>query len=278
MLMGKCKYCGMSAGWFSSKHKECKQINVKSLADISALSCRAIIEHIDGNETRALIRELQLQGYVNDQELEAAVGKGIASAVDHFLDDNVLSEQEESSIDKYLKVLPISGEALNALGLSQRMVKASIIRSISQGQVPDPKFTIDGNLPFLFQKSEKLIWVFQDVDYLEQRTRMEYQGGSQGVSVRITKGVYYRTGAFKGRRVEVEELKNIGTGIVALTSKHIYFGGSQTSFKVPYSKIVALNTYSDGIQIQKDGVRSKPQIFKGLDGWFASNIITNLNG
>ena len=142
MLMGKCKYCGMSAGWFSSKHKECKQINVKSLADISALSCRAIIEHIDENETRALIRELQLQGHVNEQELEAAVGKGIASAVDHFLNDNVLSEQEESSIDKYLKVLPISGEALNALGLSQKMVKAYIILSISQGQVPDPKWRI----------------------------------------------------------------------------------------------------------------------------------------
>jgi hypothetical protein len=46
-----------------------------------------------------------------------------------------------------LKVLPISGEALNALGLSQKMVKAYIILSISQGQVPDPKFTIDGNLP-----------------------------------------------------------------------------------------------------------------------------------
>ena len=276
--MGKCKYCGLPVGWFRVEHKECKQINVKSRADITALSCQAIIEHIDENETRSLIRELQLQGHVTEQELEAAVGEGIASAVDHFLNDNVLSEQEESSIDKYLKVLPISGEALSDLGLSQKLVKASIIRSISQGQVPDPKFTIDGNLPFLFQKSEKLIWVFQDVDYLEQRTRMEYQGGSQGVSIRITKGVYYRTGAFKGRRVEVEELKNIGTGIVALTSKHIYFGGSQTSFKVPYSKIVALNTYSDGIQIQKDGVRSKPQIFQGLDGWFASNIITNLNG
>ncbi len=276
--MGKCNYCGLPVGWFRAEHKECKQINVKSRADITALSCQAIIEHIDEKETRSLIRELQLQGHVTKKELEAAVGEGIKSAIDHFLDDNVLSEQEESSIDKYLKVLPISGEALNALGLSQKIVKASIIRSISQNQVPDPKFTIDGNLPFLFQKSEKLIWVFQDVDYLEQRTRMEYQGGSHSVSIRITKGVYYRTGAFKGRRVEVEELKNIGTGFVALTSKHIYFGGSQTSFKVPYSKIVALNTYSDGIQIQKDGVRSKPQIFKGLDGWFASNIITNLNG
>lgn len=276
--MGKCKYCGNSAGWFSSKHKDCEQKHTKTINDISDISYRAITEHIDADETRSLIQELQSAGFVNNQELEAAVGEGITRAVDRFLDDNFLSEEEEDSIDKYLEILPISGEQLSALGLSEKIVKASIIRSISQGDIPDPKFSINGNLPFLFQKSEKLIWVFQGVEYLEQRTRTEYHGGSQGVSIRITKGVYYRTGAFKGQRVEVEELKNIGTGIVALTSKHIYFGGSQTSFKIPYTKIVALKTYSDGIQVQKDGVRSKPQFFKGLDGWFASNIITNLNG
>ena len=37
---------------------------------------------------------------------------------------------------------------------------------------------------------------------------------------------------------------------------------------------ILINWFLRGIQIQKDGVRSKPQIFRGLDGWYASNIIT----
>lgn len=278
MIMGKCKFCGKSAGWFSSKHKACERMHSKSLEGIRSVVFNGITEHWDIEELKSRMHQLQSIVTMDEKQLQTAIGEGLTLSVDHFLDDNILSEEEENSIDQYLKALPISGDALMAMGLSERIVKASIIRSISEGKVPDPKFSIDGNLPFLFQKSEKLIWIFQDVEYLEQRTRTEYQGGSQGVSIRITKGVYYRTGAFKGKRVEVEELKSLGTGIVALTSKHIYFGGRQTSFKVPYSKIVSLNTYSDGIRIQKDGVRSKPQFFKGIDSWFASNLITNLNG
>ena len=37
---------------------------------------------------------------------------------------------------------------------------------------------------------------------------------------------------------------------------------------------ILINWFLRGIQIQKDGVRSKPQILRGLDGWYASNIIT----
>jgi len=33
---------------------------------------------------------------------------------------------------------------------------------------------------------------------------------------------------------------------------------------------ILINWFLRGIQIQKDGVRSKPQIFRGLDGWYAS--------
>ena len=54
-------------------------------------------------------------------------------------------------------------------------------------------------LPFNLMKSEDLVWVFKDVDYFVEKTRTHYKGGSQGVSVRVMKGVYYRTGGFKGR-------------------------------------------------------------------------------
>jgi len=29
--------------------------------------------------------------------------------------------------------------------------------------------------------------------------------------------------------------------------------------------------------LQKDGANGKPQVLKGLDGWFAYNLISNLN-
>jgi hypothetical protein len=54
-----------------------------------------------------------------------------------------------------------------------------------------------GNLPFVFQKDEKLIWVFQNVEFYEEHTRTEYQGGSIGGSVRIARGFYLRTSAFR---------------------------------------------------------------------------------
>jgi hypothetical protein len=49
-----------------------------------------------------------------------------------------------------------------------------------------------------------------------------------------------------------------------------------TSFKIPFAKIVAIQSFSDGIQVQKDGIRSRPQVFKGVDEWFVSNVISLL--
>ena len=154
---------------------------------------------------------------------------------------------------------------------------SSILRDLTEGKIPEQRIKIDGQLPFLFQKSESLIWVFTNVEFYEQRTRTEYRGGSQGVSVRVAKGVYYRTSSFKGRPVQISEMKYIGTGILALTTKHIYFGSPEKKIKIPINKLVSIEPYEDGIGLQKDGVTAKPQIFKNIDGWFAHNAISNLS-
>ena len=111
----------------------------------------------------------------------------------------------------------------------------------------------------------------------EQRTRTQYQGGYSGVSVRIAKGVYYRTGGFKGHPVKIEEMKYIGTGIFAITNKHVYFASSSKSFRIQFGKIITMDPYEDGIGLQKDGATAKPQVFKNIDGWFTYNVISNLN-
>lgn len=276
--MGKCKFCGESAGFLKSSHKACKQKNESAKKEVVKRTITAITTSAEVSELLTELQRIKREGHLSEADLSQNLAKALSESVEEFLADHHLSLEEETTLDAFTEALPIQDDHLNALGLSERIVKASILRDLSEGKVPDPKVTVSGNLPFLFQKSEKLLWIFQNVEYLERRTRTEYQGGSQGVSIRITKGVYYRTGAFKGRKVEVEELKSMGIGIVALTTKHLYFGNSSTSFKIPYRKVISLNSYSDGLGIQKDGVRSKPQIFKGVDAWFASNIISNLNG
>ena len=144
-----------------------------------------------------------------------------------------------------------------------------------EGNIPQ-RVQINTALPFNFQKSETLIWVFDRVDYYEDKTRRKYVGGSSGFSFRIAKGIYFRTGGFKGHPVETTERVHMGTGIMAVTNKHIYFTSSQKTFRVRLDKIVSFMPYSDGVGIQRDAASAKPQFFITGDGWFTYNLLVNV--
>ena len=55
--------------------------------------------------------------------------------------------------------------------------------------VPDRQ-DIKGTVPFNLMKSEILVWVMQDADYIETVVRQERRGSSHGLSIRIARGVY----------------------------------------------------------------------------------------
>lgn len=135
---------------------------------------------------------------------------------------------------------------------------------------------IEGSLPINFQKGENPVWLFPNSEYLEDRTKRHYVGASHGVSIRVMKGVYYRTSAFKGNAIERTERTHIDTGWVVPTNKNIYFAGPSKSLRVPYSKIVSFLPFSDGFGILRDTATAKPQIFVTGDGWFSYNLVTNL--
>ncbi len=215
--------------------------------------------------------------FIKQEEINNLYSEGFDNAVNKLLKDGLIPTEDESRINEFIKYFNFGQDVLNKSGSLEKVFKSSILKDVMDGKVPESKLKIEGNLPFLFQKSEYLIWVFQNVEYYEHLTRTEYHGGSQGISVKIAKGLYYRTSGFKGNPVKIDELQDVGKGIVALTNKQIYFSSGAKSFKVPYNKIVTLNPYEDGIGFQKDGANSKPQILRGLDSWFAYNLITNLN-
>jgi len=171
------------------------------------------------------------------------------------------------------EIFDISMAELQQLSNFEKLLQAGTIRDVING-VLNPRIKIY-NHPFNLQKNEQFIWIFENVKYYEVKTRTRYEGGSQGVSVRVMKGMYYRTGSFKGNPVQYSETTHIATGILGVTQKHIYFHSSKKSFRIPYSKIISFQNFSDGIGIQRDAQTAKPQMFITGDGWFINNLIQN---
>lgn len=275
--MSDCIYCGQSAGFLKSKHQGCEmKYQTGSLQIVESIKS-AIMSNLDFYKLENDIKDMASKLYIKSIELNDLYTKGFDNAVDFFLNDSIITTDEELKIYKFRSHFNFGQEIIDKNGSLQRIVKSSILRDILNGNPPAAKMNIQGNLPFLLQKSENIIWIFKNVDFYEQRTQTEFHGRSQGLSFRVAKGVYYRTGTFKGHPVKTEEMKYICNGLVGLTDKNIYFSSAMKNLKIPYNKIITLDPYEDGLGIQKDGASSKPQIFKGLDSWFTYNLISNLN-
>lgn len=61
-----------------------------------------------------------------------------------------------------------------------------------------------------------------------------------------------------------------------VTNINIYFYSAAKSIKFPYNKIISYVPFEDGIGIQQDKANAKTIYFKGLDGRFAFNIVSNI--
>lgn len=273
--MGDCKFCRKPSGFLRGLHKECKSKHNDAGNKIISL-----VENIGSNGGDFLSLEKQitenaLSGYIDSSKINQFVVSGWEKAVERAFDDGVLTEGEESSLVSLMEYFSLSQVQLDKNGAYTKIVKGAVLRDVFEGIIPE-RVKTDGNLPFNFQKNEKVIWVFQNVEYYEQKKRTQYVGRSQGVSIRIAKGIYYRTGAFKGERVETHETIHTDTGILGITNKHIYFTGDDKSFRIRHDKIVSFEPFSDGIGLQRDAITAKPQSFVTGDGWFTYNLITNV--
>ena len=274
--MGKCKFCGKSAGLFKKVHNECKLKNKQGLEALE----KKLDKFTEDNPCLIKIDELKEianQSYIPLNKLDEILVNKYVNLLDFFLDDGILTIDEEKVLENFQNNLAISQDKLEAKDALSRTLRSAIIRDLINGDEFKNRLNISGNLPFKFQKNEYLVWLFQNVELFEQRTKTTYEGSSQGLSFKITKGVYYRTSSFKGHPVKTTNIVPIAEGMLALTNKHLYFSSGLKSFRIKYEKIISIDPYSDGIGITKDGVTAKPQIFKNIDGWFIYNFIQNID-
>lgn len=280
--MGNCKYCGKSAGLLRNKHAECEakyqqreRITQDGRQRIRLEILRTINSSDSYDKLEKTIAEIEQSSFIPTNERSLLLAQGWEDSVEKFLEDGILDTSEEKRLVEFKERFSLSQNELNQNGALTKITKAAVLRDILNGTIPQ-RLSIDGSIPINFQKDEQIIWAFSGSEYLEDKVRRQFVGRSQGVSFRVMKGVYYRVGEFKGQAIERTERVHIDTGWMVITNKNIYFAGSRKSTRIPYTKIVSFEPFSDGVGIMRDAATAKPQIFVTGDGWFTYNVVTNV--
>ncbi len=150
------------------------------------------------------------------------------AAVEGALEDGLVSLDEELDLAKYTDHFNLTQQDLDRNGVQTSLVKAAVIRDITQGLVPQRQQD-SSNLPFNLMKSEQLVWTIGDMDHLETVVRRERVGSSHGLSFKVARGLYYRPSTFWSRPIEMEETVHADTGMLRFTTKHLYFSGERKS-------------------------------------------------
>lgn len=274
--MGKCRLCGEYAGYFRYHHRDCKEKNHEAHTHLVSRGVDMLHGTSDDVDKGWRVwSDTATAGFLTPEERRRYAIQVLESSLDKCLDDGLLEDQEQDRLTTWMELAEINDDGADIEPHRHKLFRAQMLRQLLNDEPPS-LIKVSGDLPVLLQKSEQLFYLFHGVKFHEDRTTTHYEGRSSGVSIRVAKGVYYRTGGFRGHPVKETTMTYIDTGMFLITDKHVYFHGSEKSFRTRIDRIVGLQPYSDGVGVRKDGTTAKAQIFSGLDGWFTYNLIKHL--
>lgn len=213
---------------------------------------------------------------LSQQKKDEAYYSVLNKAADKFMADGWLDDNEQRLIESYTSSL---GIALNCLPMQYqseslaRIGQAIVLKDLQRGVLPQKPLTV----PVMLGRGECALWVYDNITIFQEKITREYVGGSRGMSYRICKGVTYRTGSFKGHPVERSHMDKVGVGSLVVTNKHFFFHCPTASSKIPFTKIIGVSPYSDGLEVHKEEAKPKRTVFQGFDPWFVMNVISQLS-
>jgi len=164
--MAQCPYCGKAAGFLRKFHKQCKETFVSGEQRIVSLVSEVADRAGDLSQLESKIQHIAEHSYIDNTALQTLVAAGWGKVVEDAFDDGVVTRQEEDFLAEIANHFGLSSEMLDRTGARTRLVKGAVLRDILEGELPH-RINIEGNLPFNLQKTEEIVWVFQNVDYTD---------------------------------------------------------------------------------------------------------------
>ena len=308
--MGKCKICGNNAGLFKDICSDCrkkeedrlrlqreeeqkraleiaeakrsqflaakKQERTRQIvqSEFDGITARALVNGVDTSvieaEVNNALQRVSSDIAFSETEIKDMLFVSWDHAVKLALDDHILSEQEEDRLDTIAQFLGL--REIESRPVFELYQKGKLLRILSQGHLPT--IVLDGVLPIPLASNERLVYKFDHVHYSNTVTESHFVGGSNGMSIRVCKGVSYRFGDFRGHTEKSDRINYVGGGSLFVTTKHLAFVSSSVSVRIPFDKIAGFTPTRKGFILYRTNKTAKPEWFEFGNGWFPLNLIS----
>ena len=265
----KCIYCGKPAGFLHWWHKACRELHNEAASKIPAFFVKSLKSDMEPDHFQEMAQQIANTHYIGETEFRKLVINGLKAMVEFAFAAGDLSEKDDTRIASFCNRFGLTANELGPAGI--KLAKTEVLRRLDKGELPGGvRFT---DMPVNLEKGESAIWLFYDVNFLTPKSSTHYVGGSQGVSIRVMKGIYYRVGSYRGAPVKTQYLSDEGRGVLVISNKNIYFWSPRTAQKIPFKKIISAHAFSDALQIVGSGSNAGPLIFKLDDPLFAADLV-----
>lgn len=211
----------------------------------------------DGKLTKEEIDELEQKKKefeLSDEDVKEIRVGVFSTAFESAKSDEQITKDEEQELLKIQKYLNLEDEEIQTN--KKELTRLRLLNEIQQGNVPELHVT-----NVIMQKNEKTYWMEPSLLSEEKVISRRYEGGSQGVSFRIMKGVSYRVGSSRGHLVSETGFVVVSDGDLLITSQRVIFRGDRKSFAIKLDKILDTQLFTNGIQLSENN-RSKPRLIK----------------
>ena len=266
--MSVCQYCGQSAGLFSHVHKECEKSAQEGIGQYTEAVKQAVLKGSSYQEASTPLTIITMGHKMLPDQIKAALVDGWSQAVNQLMDAAPISDAVHTAATKFLQDAGVDSAALATTQSSINLELNFLFWCVTEGKLTQCPPVAENS--FSLQPGETAILMLNNIGYARDVTRKQTVRHTSGSGTGMHGdgfGVGFHSSDSVSQVVENTEMTKLDDGQLLFTTRNIYFGGQHKSFRLPYTGLLDVKSYSNGLGFFRDKDDAPAEVFCIFPGW-----------
>jgi hypothetical protein len=201
-------------------------------------------------------------------QIKTALMDGWSQAVNQLMDAGPISDAIHTASTKFLQDAGIDSAALATTQSSINLELNFLYWCVTQGKLAQCP-PVSENV-FTLQPDETAILMLNNIGYARDVTRKQTVRHTTGSGTGMHGdgfGVGFHSSNSVSQVVENTEMTKVDDGQVLFTTRNMYFGGQHKSFRLPYTGLLDVKSYSNGLGFFRDKDDAPAEVLCIFPGW-----------